>query len=86
MRGENCSAACVTRDHLTFGECMRSKNLKVAYCGIGGGDATEQKRWDANLQEYRDLRRQGIEPETTSPLSVAKAKVISDKTGQAFKG
>lgn len=86
MPGENCSSACVTRDHSTFGECLRSKSLKVAYCGIGGGDATEQRKWDANLDEYRSLVRQGIEPETTSPTSVLKAKAISDATGRAFQG
>ncbi len=25
--GENCSASCETRDHATYGECLRAKNL-----------------------------------------------------------
>lgn len=25
--GDNCSASCESRDHATYGECMKAKNL-----------------------------------------------------------
>lgn len=85
-RSVNCSASCETQDHATFGECMRAKNLRVAYCqSWKGHDATRQKNWDKNLAEYRSAREQGIDPKTTWPSDVKAAVEISDKTGVAFQ-
>lgn len=85
MAGQNCSSACVTRNHETFGECMRSKSLRVAYCNsAGGSDYTEQKRWDKGLDDYRAARAQGIQPDGSHPSQVRKAVEISNKTGTAY--
>ena len=85
-KGDNCSAACTTRDHETFGACMRSKSLRVAYCNsAGGSDYTEQKKWDANLDNYRALRSQGVQPAGTRPDQVQAAARISDSTGTAYQ-
>lgn len=80
-----CRSGCPTQDCGSYAACLKGMNLRVAYCGIGGGDATEQKKWDANLNEYRSLVSQGIQPEGSSPRAVQKAKVISEKTGKAFQ-
>lgn len=86
MLGENCSAGCLTRDHESFGACMRSKSLRVAYCQSWKGlDATRQKTWDKDLENYRGALSQGIEPKTTWKADVDKAVRISDATGEAFK-
>ena len=77
-----CSTGCPTRDHANWGECVRAKSMKVAYCGVGGGDATAQKRWDANLQEYRDARAAGIQPKSTKIKDVRDAVTISEKIGR----
>ena len=67
-------------------ECFacRVKSIKVAYCGIGGGDATAQKKWDRNLDLYRKARAQGIQPTGTSQSKVMAAIKQSEKTGTAF--
>lgn len=33
----NCTSGCPTQDHATWGECVRSKGLRVAYCQSAKG-------------------------------------------------
>lgn len=79
-----CRSGCRTQDHGSWGECARAANLKVAYAGIGGGDATKQKKWDRELQAYRDARAEGIQPASTQMKDIVRAKEVSDKAGVAF--
>ena len=74
-------------EHSILCECFgcKAKTLKVAYSGIGGGDYTTQKRWDRNLEAYRQARAEGIQPKGTSEAAVKAAVRHSDKTGTAFK-
>lgn len=81
-----CSTGCPTQDHASYGECMRSKGAKVAYCNsAGGSDYTLQKRVDRSLDNYRAVRAQGIQPAGTRPDQVERAVAISDKTGLAYR-
>lgn len=79
-----CRSGCATQDHASWGECARKANLKVAYCGIGGGDATVQKRWDGELDLYRSARAQGVQPEGTKTHQVMAALKASDAVGAAY--
>lgn len=79
-----CRTGCPTGGHATWGECARAANLKVAYCGIGGGDASAQKRWDGELASYRQARSEGIQPDGTTGRHVAKARALSDAHGAAY--
>lgn len=86
MTGDNCSASCKTRDHETFGECVRAKNLKTAYMQEWKGkDATAQKKADKNLDDYAAARKYGIQPKSTRPRDVQTAIRVSEQTGTAFK-
>jgi len=86
MPGDNCSSACKTRDHATFGECMRAKSLRVAYCQSWKGlDATAQKKWDRDLAAYKGARSEGIQPATTKRHDVDNAVRISNEHGKAFQ-
>ncbi len=80
-KGARCSSACLTKDHRTFGECMRSKNLNLNP-NLSNTGAT--KAWDGELQAYRDARAQGIQPSGTSMAKVQEAVEISNRTGKAF--
>ncbi|QIA28796.1 hypothetical protein [Streptomyces phage JXY1] len=82
-KGARCSSACPTKDHRTFGECMRSKGLQLNP-NLSNTGAT--KAWDAELQAYRDARRQGVQPSGTTMDKINQAMEISDKTGVAYKG
>lgn len=82
---KNCSSGCPTQDHSSWGECIRSKDFRVAYCqSASGHDATRQRRWDAELNEYRAAVAQGIEPDSTATRDIRQAVDWSNKTGVAY--
>uniref|UniRef100_A0AAU7GYF0 Minor tail protein n=1 Tax=Streptomyces phage Abafar TaxID=3158855 RepID=A0AAU7GYF0_9CAUD len=81
-KGARCSSACPTRDHRTFGECMRAKNLNL---NPNLADTGASKAWDGELQAYRDARAQGIQPAGTTMNKVREAVEISQTTGKAFQ-
>jgi len=81
----SCRSGCPTKDHASWGECLRAANLKIAYSGIGGLDYTAQKKWDKELADYKSARDQGIQPSGTTPEKVKRAVEISDKSGVAFQ-
>jgi hypothetical protein len=76
----NCSSSCESRDHATFGECMRAKHLQVAPIANLNGSRV----WDAELNAYRKARAQGINPAGTTMKQVRDAEEISQRTGKAF--
>jgi hypothetical protein len=81
----SCSSGCPTQDHKSWGECIRSKDFRVAYCqSASGHDASRQKRWDAELNEYRAAVAQGIEPDSTATRDTRRAVEWSNKTGVAY--
>lgn len=76
----NCSSACVTKDHATFGECMRVKGVQLGDVrGTGVSSALDHR-----LSSYDSARRQGIQPATTRLRDVNAAVRISQATGRAF--
>lgn len=79
-----CRTGCPTQDHATWGECARASRLRIAYCGVSGGDATRQKKWDAELAAYRAARKEGIQPDSTCMPDIAEAVRLSDKAGAAY--
>lgn len=83
--GANCSSKCATKDHATFGECMRSKALHVAYCNSADGkDYSAQKRADVELDRYAAARAEGIQPASTKTGAINAAVAASDAQGKAF--
>lgn len=79
--GTNCSSSCVTKDHSTFGECMRSKNLQL---NPNLADTGAVKAWDGELHAYREARRQGIQPAGTKMHQIKQATELSQQMGTAF--
>lgn len=82
-KGARCSSACSSKDHRTFGECMRSKNLQL---NPNLSDTGASKAWDRELEAYRKARKQGIQPSGTTMEKVRQAEEISQRTGQAYQG
>lgn len=80
-KGKNCASACMTRDHKTFGECMRAKGLQIQPNIMG---AQVNKQGESELQAYRDARAQGIKPAGTTRAKVDEAVRISQETGKAY--
>ena len=81
-----CRTGCPTQDHANWGECLRASNLE-----FGTGDANSsitmpKKKFEAELQAYRDARKQGIQPTGTSMAKIQQAVDLSNKVGKAFDG
>lgn len=72
-----CSTACLTQDHKSWGECVRSKGLQLSP-HVNDQYATRQKAWDKELDNYDSARRQGLEPRSTKQWAVDQALKEAD--------
>ena len=64
---------------------------KISTLQINAGDASStridsmpQRKWDRELQSYRDARDQGVQPEGTTTAKIESAMRASDKLGRAY--
>ena len=60
---------------------------KIGTLELGAGDATRDisdKKWNAELQAYRDARDQGMRPGGTSMAHVEAAYTASENLGRAY--
>lgn len=60
---------------------------KVMTLQLNAGDAARpvaQKKWDGELQAYRDARAQGIQPAGTTMRHINAARDASEKLGRAY--
>ena len=80
-----CSTGCPTKNHATYGECMRSKRQMVGFAREAyGADKTRDKLWDKELDTYAALRRQGIQPDGTGMAKLEFAQKMSEEHGMAY--
>lgn len=80
-----CTSGCPTQDHASYGQCLKEKNTRVAYCdSVNGSDFTAQKAWDYELEAYRKVRKQGIQPDSTKLDKIEEAARLSDAEGMAY--
>jgi len=63
-KGTLCSASCRTRDHKSWGECVRSKGLQLSPA-VNDAYSTRQKTWDRELDGYQSAVKQGLSPAGT---------------------
>lgn len=81
-----CSSGCPTQNHASFGECLRSKNLKTAVSIPGKGyDRAVQSQWDKRINSYKQARAEGIQPQSTRSADIKRAVAVSDATGSAYQ-
>jgi hypothetical protein len=64
-----CSSSCLTKDHKTWGECVRSKGLQLSPA-VNDGYSTRQRAWDRELNGYESAVKQGLQPEGTKQRHV----------------
>jgi len=62
---------------------------KILTLQMNTGDASSQKqtsnkKWEGELNAYREARSQGIQPEGTSMAKINEARRASDVMGKAF--
>lgn len=70
--GVNCSGTCATRDHASYGECLRAKGIQLSP-HVNGEYGKKQKAWDRDLDHYESATRQGLQPSGTQRWQVDKA-------------
>jgi hypothetical protein len=61
--------------------------MRIGYCRSATNpknDYSAAKKWDQELDAYRSVRSEGIQPDTTKLADVRKAQDFSDKTGVAY--
>jgi len=76
-----CRSGCPTQDHADWGECARAANLHLS----GFGESGEKNRaWDRELSDYRDARRQGIQPASTRRAGIDQAVALSNIVDRPF--
>lgn len=76
-----CSSGCLSKNHQSYGECLRSKRLEVA-------DPEAHRRNNSMyraMDDYRDARYSGMQPATVFPKDVAFAREMTDRTGVPFR-
>lgn len=59
-----CTSGCLTQDHTSYGECLRSKSAGVGVI-TPSAEYQGRKKWWTEIKEYRDARAQGIQPKST---------------------
>lgn len=59
-----CSSSCLTQDHESWGECVRSKGLQLSP-HVNNDYSTKQRAWDRELDNYESAVRQGLNPAGT---------------------
>jgi hypothetical protein len=80
-----CSSGCLTRDHASWGECVRSKKQMVGFARSAyGADKTKDNLHERELNLYRELRSQGIQPDGTGMAKLKFAERMSSETGMAY--
>ena len=79
-----CRSGCRTQDHKSWGECLRASNLQLNAGDAKHTTSVSKKKWDAELNAYKNARSQGIQPAGTTMAKVRQAVEISEKTGKAF--
>ncbi len=84
----NCTSSCKTKDHDSYGECIRSNT--PMFVGVNptktGWDQDKVKKDEREIQSYWDATRQGIEPRSTRKKDIDAAVKLSNDAGKAFDG
>lgn len=83
--GTKCSSGCKTKNHRSYGECLKAKATGTYLAAPSRGlDGSKQKRWNAELDRYRAARKEGIQPDGTTMAKVIEAQKLSDEKGAAY--
>lgn len=70
MTGEHCTSTCTTRDHDSFGECVRAKNVRAMWLGGTGPSMGDQRRFDRTNQDFRKAVADGLSPAGVSDSAI----------------
>lgn len=70
----NCRSGCPDQNHESYGACLKASNFHTLV-----GDAVhDNRKLERNLQAYRDVRAQGIQPQSIRRPFVEASKRAAD--------
>lgn len=76
----------INHDDCDNNPCFRCKamNLQISTGDASSNKIMSDKKWNGELDAYRDARRQGIQPAATTMKAIEEAKKASDAMGKAY--
>ncbi len=79
----SCRSGCITRDHASYAECLRSARVRVADT-INSPNQWMFDQTKKDLAAYGKARVAGIQPGGTSVEKVRQAEAASNMLGRAY--
>ena len=81
----NCTSGCKTKDHASYGECLRSNTPNVRNSTQSTSGLYSMERHNAlEINEYKAARAQGIQPAGTKLHQIREAVAQSQKSDTAL--
>jgi hypothetical protein len=81
-----CASSCVSKDHVSYGACLRSQNVGVMgleTTGNGLGGRSADLKMHRENAAYRDAVKEGLQPKAPTQAAVDAVRRAADKTGTA---
>lgn len=76
-----CSTNCRTKDHATYGACLRDKGIQIDRFSLAGNGQVMEVRKNRSLDRYRQMRESGMHPLSPLKSDLDKAEAgLSDRT------
>lgn len=70
----NCTSGCPTKDHDSYGACLRAKGVRVAWADSANNrDYATEKRFAKTNEAYREARAAGLQPKGVDMTSIRRA-------------
>lgn len=80
-----CRTGCRTKDHASYAECLQDAGVGTYLVRASKGeDGTAQKKWDRELEGFRQATKEGIKPDGTKWRKIDQARRLSDKVQAAY--
>ena len=77
----SCASSCKTKDHSSYGACLRAKGVAVTGLESTNPSFTREatKAWDSELDAYAAAVKQGIQPASTKREHIEAAVEVSQQ-------
>ena len=69
-----CSSNCPTKDHATFGECLRAKGIQIDRHSLLVNGSNLDKKRDHTLGRFRQCVEAGLTPQAPTKTAVERAE------------
>ena len=79
----NCREGCPTKDHATYGECLKAANVTVTAV-INSPLQGMYEKTKSDLSSFAEARSYGIMPEGTTREKVDAAKAATKALGRPY--